>query len=159
MVNIDYEKEIDSALKEVKDLNPRHGPRETKMVRALIQVFLAMFVYEDRETTKKFIAPNYVQHNPFLSEGPESPFEYARNKRQQTLEDTGFDGPPTLKFKRFLVDGNLLTVVLHWINYPGDLGLNIVDIFKWNGEQFTEHWDCNQDVLHNKFHRNPNGIF
>lgn len=159
MVNIDYEKQIESALKHVKDLNANHGPRETKMVRALIQVFLAMFVYEDRETTKKFISPDYVQHNPFLEEGPESPFEYARNKKEQARKESGFEGSPELIFKRFLVDGDLLTVHLHWINYPGDLGLNIVDIFKWDGKQFTEHWDCNQDVLHSDHHKNPNGIF
>lgn len=161
MASIDYTKEVEEALQEIKDLNPNHTPEQRRIIRALIEFFLAIFIHGDRETMRKHISPRYVQHNPNLGDGPDSPFEFAAWKRQQTKEKSGYSGPPTLRYKRFLVDGDLLTVHLHWINYPGDNGINIIDVFKWDTKefQFVEHWDCNQEVLDEKLHKNKNGIF
>lgn len=155
-----YAAEIDEKLKTVKDLNPGHSAKQTQMVRTIVGAFLAVFKYNDRKAMDNFFSPKYVQHNPYLGDGPDSPLEFAYWKRDVAKRENNYDGPPDLIYKRFVVDGDLLSVHLHWVSYPGDLGINIVDVFKFDEDlKLLEHWDCNQPVLDPKEHKNSNGIF
>lgn len=145
--------------KNVKDLNPNHTPAQTKAVKGVIELFLSIFVFPEFENAKKLLSPHYKQHNPYLGDGIESPLQFATWRRSQAKEVVGYDGPPDLIFHRITIDGDLLFVHLEWVNYPGDKPINIMDLLRWNGHQFTEHWDANQIVPDESELKNHNGVF
>uniref|UniRef100_A0A060T297 ARAD1A00330p n=1 Tax=Blastobotrys adeninivorans TaxID=409370 RepID=A0A060T297_BLAAD len=152
---------VDEIFNGLKDRNPNWTQEQITPAKKVIELFESAFIYRDFDNVKRIVTNTYVQHNPFLHDDPYSIIEFGKWKRSIAKETQNFDGPPALIYHRIMVDGDLVYVQLEWRNHPGDLGINIMDLLRWNKDlqQFTEHWDANQEVPPKDKRNNQNGIF
>jgi predicted SnoaL-like aldol condensation-catalyzing enzyme len=99
---------------------------------------MAFNKHQAREAAMKYLAVNYIQHNPGVGDGRQSFIDaFAQSK-----------GPDdsVVEFKRVIAEGDLVVLHSHGHEHPGDLGYAVVDIFRVNKGVITEHWDVGQKV-------------
>ena len=108
--------------------------------RTLIADFADLFYTQrkPREAFERFVAHDYVQHNPLLGDGQES----ALAMLEPLFGGTGarFD------VKRIIVDGDLAVIHLHGQPDPASAGVAVVDIYRIAGGKIVEHWDVVQPI-------------
>ncbi|NUP30269.1 MAG: SnoaL-like domain-containing protein, partial [Streptomycetaceae bacterium] len=63
----------------------------------------------------------------------------------------------TVTPKRIIAEGDLVAVHSHYVNYPGDRGSAILDLFRVRNGKIVEHWDIIQAVPETS--ANGNGMF
>ena len=64
---------------------------------------------------------------------------------------------PTVTPKRIIAEGDLVAVHSHYVNYPGDRGVAILDLLRVRNGKIVEHWDIIQHVP--ETWANGNGMF
>jgi predicted SnoaL-like aldol condensation-catalyzing enzyme len=87
----------------------------------------------------KHVGGVYRQHNPGAADGSEAFVEFV----------TGFTNAyPRVQvdFKRFVAEGDLVTVHSQFVREPNDRGLAVMDIFRLEDGKIVEHWDSIQEV-------------
>jgi predicted SnoaL-like aldol condensation-catalyzing enzyme len=115
-----------------------------KMVTTFYQ---GLFGDKDYSVIDKYIAPDYIQHNPSLADGAES----LKNAVQVWLKDVP---KGKVDFQHIAADGDL--VFLHVKTYgPTGKITAIVDIFKVTGNRIVEHWDVIQEVPEKSANKHP----
>jgi predicted SnoaL-like aldol condensation-catalyzing enzyme len=103
-----------------------------------------------REAYQKHVAPNFRHHNPFFRGDAESLLI--------AMEENAAKNPnKVLEIQRALEDGELVAVHSRVRPKPGDLGVAVVHIFKFQGNRIVELWDLGQPVPENS--PNENGMF
>lgn len=98
----------------------------------------------------RFIAADYIQHNPNVETGREplkAFLDFIRRENPQGVHDV----------KRMFADGDHVIVHYHVRRWPDDIGWAVVDIFRIENGLIAEHWDVAQDVVPGG--PNPNGMF
>jgi predicted SnoaL-like aldol condensation-catalyzing enzyme len=92
-----------------------------------------------REGADKYLAEDYIQHNPQVPSGREA-FVSAISGLLDQFPDATFD------VKRVVAEDDL--VVLHSLVKftPDERGHAVVDIFRVEDGKVAEHWDVLQDV-------------
>ncbi|MGF6757739.1 nuclear transport factor 2 family protein [Paraburkholderia sp. GAS42] len=105
------------------------------------QVVLAFqeqfFNQHDLSAADRFVAENYVQHNPTVPDGRKAlveVFTKVFERNPQARSDV----------VRSAVDGDLVYVHLHSTLNPSDRGRAIVNIYRVTNGKITEHWDVIQ---------------
>jgi predicted SnoaL-like aldol condensation-catalyzing enzyme len=105
------------------------------------RTFFAAFaelMYDRRDVRAAFdryVAPDYVQHNPGLPDGRDA----ARDALAAKFGDPSFSIEPV----RMLVDGDLCA--LHVLaRRDGARAAAVVDIYRAEGDRIVEHWDVIQ---------------
>jgi len=104
----------------------------------------------DAAAVDRFIAPDYIQHNPNVETGsaPLKAFlDHIKAVNPEGVHDV----------KRMFADGDHVIVHHHVRRWPGDIGWAVVDIFRIENGLIVEHWDVAQDVVVEG--PNPNGMF
>ena len=104
----------------------------------------------DASAVDRFIAPDYIQHNPNVETGsaPLKAFlDHIKAVNPEGVHDV----------KRMFADGDHVIVHYHVRRWPGDVGWAVVDIFRIENGLIAEHWDVAQDVAVEG--PNPNGMF
>lgn len=104
----------------------------------------------DASAVDRFIAPDYIQHNPNVETGsaPLKAFlDHIKAVNPEGVHDV----------KRMFADGDHVIVHYHVRRWPGDIGWAVVDIFRIENGLIAEHWDVAQDVVVKG--PNPNGMF
>ena len=104
----------------------------------------------DASAVDRFIAPDYIQHNPNVETGsaPLKAFlDHIKVVNPEGVHDV----------KRMFADGDHVIVHYHVRRWPGDIGWAVVDIFRIENGLIAEHWDVAQDVVVEG--PNPNGMF
>lgn len=106
-----------------------------KIVRDFYQ---QMFGDKDLTAVDRYIAPEYIQHNPTVPDGAE-PFKEAAKG--------WFEGAPKTKvdIQRIAAEGDLVFIHVKNINPDGSLQ-SVIDIFRLDNGKIIEHWDVMQDV-------------
>lgn len=99
------------------------------------------------QAAAQYIAPNYRQHNPNASDGPDGVIAFA----DRYLKD---NPQLTMDFKRIIAEGEYVVVHSHQKRNPQDRGDAIVDIFRVQDGKLVEHWDVIQPVPANPANRN-----
>lgn len=120
---------------------PATAQSETERNRAIITDFIDLFYGQRkvREAFEKYIAPDYIQHNPIAPDGREATLA--------VLEPFMKSNPDArTKVLRILVDGDLAAVHAHGTMNPDDRGFAVVDLFRLKGGKIVEHWDVLQPV-------------
>jgi predicted SnoaL-like aldol condensation-catalyzing enzyme len=103
-----------------------------------------------REAYQKHVAPSFRHHNPFFRGDAES--------LMIAMEENAAQNPnKALEIQRALEDGELVAVHSRVKPKPGDLGVAVVHIFKFQGDRIVELWDLGQPVPENS--PNENGMF
>lgn len=122
--------------------------------KKLVEEFydLAFNRHEPVEAAEKYLAPEYIQHNPFVATGSAAfvdafrdAFKIEKGRQSRAV------------FKRTIAEGDLVVLHLHKIRFEGDRGVAGVDIFRVEDGRITEHWDVNQPVPEES--KNANTMF
>lgn len=92
-----------------------------------------------RDVFAKHVSANFRHHNPFFKDGAEALMagmeENARQFPQKRLE-----------ILHALQDGDLVAVHSRIQLQPGDRGIAVVHIFRFEGDSIAEVWDIGQPV-------------
>ncbi|MDR2272911.1 MAG: ester cyclase [Sphingobacterium sp.] len=106
--------------------------------RIVLDFYQQMFGDKDLSAIDKYIAPQYIQHNPAVADGAAA-FKAAAAK--------WFEGQPKTKIdvQHIASDGDLVFIHLKNKNPDGSLK-STIDIFRLENGKIVEHWDAQQDV-------------
>jgi len=106
--------------------------------RAIMSEFADIF-YRQRDVRtafERFVASDYIQHNPGIADGREVAIAALEPK---------FGAPGTrFDVKRILVDGEFAMIHVHARPAPEARGAAVADIFRLKGGKIVEHWDVLQ---------------
>jgi len=103
-----------------------------------------------REAYQKYVAPDFRHHNPYFAGDAES--------LMRGMEENAAKFPDkVLDIKRALEDGGFVAVHSHVRLKPGDLGVALVHLFRFQGDRIVELWDLGQPVPEGS--PNKNGMF
>lgn len=105
--------------------------------RAFFREFAdVMYARKDVRTAfDRFVAVEYVQHNPGLADGRDA----ARDALAEMFADPTFD-PEVV---RLLVDGDVCALHIR-VRRNGEPVAAVVDIYRADGDRIVEHWDVIQ---------------
>ncbi|WP_375387049.1 nuclear transport factor 2 family protein [uncultured Amnibacterium sp.] len=114
-------------------------PDATERNRGVIAEF-ARLMYDERrpaDAFERFVAPDYVQHNPALPDGSAAAVAFLTPL--YTAEGSTFE------VQRILVDGDLAAI--HVRAHPaGRPVLAVADLYRLEDGRIVEHWDAIQPV-------------
>ena len=97
-------------------------------------VFIEKRVVEGFE---RYVAPEYIQHNPLLATGREPAVKFLSSRMtRESISD----------IKRVVAEGDLVVLHVHSRTNISDRGRAIVDIFRVANGKIVEHWDVIQPV-------------
>jgi predicted SnoaL-like aldol condensation-catalyzing enzyme len=103
-----------------------------------------------REAYRQHVCPGFRHHNPFFHGDAES--------LMVAMEENAAKNPDkVLEIQRALQDGNLVAVHSRVKLKPGDPGVALVHIFRFQGNHIAELWDVGQAVPENS--PNEYGMF
>ena len=94
---------------------------------------------KDVEKAAAFLGDTYIQHNPYVPDGPEGLFRFIRFRREHFPDAHN-------EVKRVIADGDLVALHVHSVVVPGAPGRQIVDIFRVEDGKVVEHWDVIQEI-------------
>ena len=133
---------------------PPHTDRtaETERNRAIVADFfdLLMVRRKVREAYEKYVATDYIQHNPVAADGRENAIA--------ALEPM-FRAMPQLSYdvRRIIADGDLVAVHALSKPTPDARGYAAVDILRLKDGKIVEHWDVVQPMPEKS--ANPHPMF
>ncbi|MBN1321289.1 MAG: ester cyclase [Thermoleophilia bacterium] len=108
---------------------------------------------KDIEKTRQFLGDTYIQHNPWVADGPEGLLRFVAFRRDNYPESRN-------EVKMVISEGDLVVLHVHSVVIPETPGRHIVDIFRVEGDKVVEHWDVIQDIPVQLFPPlNDNGLF
>lgn len=108
---------------------------------------------KDPEKAARFLGDTYIQHNPWIADGPEAFLRFVRFRRDKFPQSHS-------DIKMVIAEGELVVLHVHSVLVPGTPGRHIVDIFRVEGDKVVEHWDVIQDIPQPVFPPiNDNGLF
>ena len=125
-----------------------------RSAREIVLAFYEAALTElDADKAKEFLGDTYIQHNPWVTDGPEGFLRFVRYRRQKFPQARN-------EVKMVIAEGNLVALHVHSVLVPGTPGRHIVDIFRVEGDKVVEHWDVIQDIPEQVFPPlNDNGLF
>lgn len=92
------------------------------------------------EGTKKYIAKEYLQHNPTVADGPQAFIDAFEPFLRENPESHAI-------IKRVIAEGDLVMLHVHSRLNKQDAGEAVVDIFRFDDDgKIIEHWDVIQPV-------------
>ena len=132
--------------------------RASRNANALLGLY-EMMLNERRpmDAVRKFLAPDYIQHNPRLPDGAEGT---GRAFEQRALTNPDM----RVVVHRIVASGDYVCAHVNFMgiysNDPSDPGVAGVDIFRFDDDGLIrEHWDVLQPVPARSESANGNGMF
>jgi predicted SnoaL-like aldol condensation-catalyzing enzyme len=107
--------------------------------KKLVVDFYRVVFIEKRvvEGFERFVAPEYIQHNPLLATGREAAVKFlAPRATRESITD----------IKRVIAEGDLVALHVHSRTNLTDRGRAVIDIFRVADGKIVEHWDVIQPV-------------
>lgn len=119
-----------------------------EIVKKLYEV---VFNGHDLSRAGEFIKEDYIQHNPGTKTGLQAFIDAFR--------DGQFKKNPEFKFKikHLIAEGDYVVVHGHAIPKPGDIGVAVMDMYRFDNGKAVEHWDIIQLIPEKS--QNDNGMF
>ncbi|MDX6584789.1 MAG: hypothetical protein QOI10_3973 [Solirubrobacterales bacterium] len=128
---------------------------QTAANKALVTYFYEqLFNQGNLSVIDAYVSPTYIQHNPFVADGPE-PLRALITRQKQT------NPQQHNTVSQVIAQGDL--VLVHSISRPTPdaLGTEVVDVFRVSKGKLVEHWDTLQPVSATPappFHKDPHSI-
>jgi predicted SnoaL-like aldol condensation-catalyzing enzyme len=94
---------------------------------------------QPREAFDRFVGPEYIQHGVHAEDGIEGAMK-------ALVPLMGNHPEIQMDIKRVLGDGDLVVIHHHLKLKPQDLGLAVVEIFRFENSRIVEHWDVMMPV-------------
>lgn len=113
---------------------------KTAKNRAAFLAFVELYYgqHKTREAFERYVAKDYMQHNPNAPDGREEAIAFLA---------TLMSGPDiSMDVRRILVDGDYAVVHLLARQGPEDRGHAIMNIFRMKDGIIVEHWDVTQKI-------------
>lgn len=135
--------------------NDQIAIRNSESLQALYEAMINK--KEPLKAVRKYIVPEYIQHNPYLPTGADG--------TGLSFENRLIDFPNmSVEIFKIIAIGNYVWAHVKfkniYTNDANDLGIAGVDIFKFNDEgKIVEHWDVLQAVPEPAKFANKNGMF
>ncbi len=89
----------------------------------------------------KYVAEDYIQHNPHVGDGKEAVKEYIKTLTPIYKKK----GKPLGEIVRVIAEKDLVVLHLKDNTYGGN-GSAVIDIFRLENGMIVEHWDVIQDI-------------
>ncbi|MFQ5986646.1 MAG: ester cyclase [Thermoplasmata archaeon] len=89
--------------------------------------------------TDRFLTPDFKHHNPHVPAGI-GPLTEAMRADAKNVPNKRLD------IKHVLAVGELVALHFHVVRKPGDSGLAVVHLYRFEGERIAELWDIGQEV-------------
>ena len=125
------------------------APQSNKEVA--VAFFQMMFQERDaEEAVRRFVGPNYTQHNPYMRDGVGPMLDFFPRYFEQHPQ-------AIVEIKRVIAEGDLVMIHNLWRDSPEDRGQAVIDIFRVENGKIVEHWDVSQEIPENP--ANKNGMF
>lgn len=110
---------------------------ETNKERAMA-FYRAAFEGRAREAVEQYVGDRYIQHNPWVGDGPEAFVEYF-DRMQREYPDK------SIEFVRAVEEGDFVAVHTHQV-WPGGSEFVTMDFFRFDNGRIVEHWDAVQEI-------------
>jgi predicted SnoaL-like aldol condensation-catalyzing enzyme len=125
----------------------RNVKQEEANKKIVVNFYQKIFGDKDFSVIDKYVATNYIQHNPSLADGSEA----LKNAVTVWLKDVP---KGKVDFQHTAADGDL--VILHVKTY-GQTGkiTAITEIFKVKNNKIVEHWDVIQEMPEKSANAHP----
>ena len=94
------------------------------------------FIDRDPRVVERYFAPDYIQHNPAIPNGPKAIAEFIANLSKDFSYESGMA----------LAEGNLVMVHGRYVGF-GPKPMIAVDIFRVANGKVAEHWDVLQEEV------------
>ncbi|ARI77886.1 nuclear transport factor 2 family protein [Halobacillus mangrovi] len=105
---------------------------------------------EVREAYRRYIAPDFIHHNPYFRGDSES--------LKLAMEENASNSPDkTFEVKRAMEERDLVAVHSHIKQNSEDIGAAVVHFFRFQDNQIVELWDVGQPIPEDS--PNENGVF
>ncbi|WP_338681720.1 ester cyclase [Streptomyces acidiscabies] len=116
----------------------------------VVKAFDELIVHKDLTALDRYWDAGYLQHNTQMQSGVPA--------AKAGLGGYFASAPQlTVTPKRVIAEGDLVAVHSDYVNYPGDRGTAILDLFRVRNGKIVEHWDIIQNVPETS--ANGNGMF
>ncbi len=103
-----------------------------------------------REAYNRYVSPGFRHHNAY--------FRGDRESLLVAMEEAAAQHPrQEFEVKLSLEEGDRVVTYSHVVPNPGDMGIAVVHIFRFEGEQIAEMWDVGQAIPEDS--PNENGLF
>jgi predicted SnoaL-like aldol condensation-catalyzing enzyme len=113
------------------------GDETTAVNEALVVYMFEQLLYDNNPSViDKYVSPTYIQHNPFLSDGPEGLRKYIESRQ-------AMDPQPRNLLWRVVAQGDLVSIQNEYQQNGADYA-DIVDTFRVKNGKLAEHWDVIQ---------------
>lgn len=137
---------------EIVDPNDAPAVRNKKNVLALYDAMINK--KNSEEAVRKFLVPNYIQHNPLVPDSAAGLFGKMTKDRANLR----------VVVHRIIAVGDYVWAHVNFINLfnddPQDRGIAGVDIYRMNSEgKAIEHWDVLQEIGDPEKAAHANGMF
>jgi predicted SnoaL-like aldol condensation-catalyzing enzyme len=107
--------------------------------KALAIDFLRSARAGDRTTVQRLVAPDARHHNPFFAAGMPALIDAMMAAAAKSQDHD-------IAIQRAVEEGNLVMVHSRVHLQPGDAGVAVVHIFRFEGDRIAELWDVAQPV-------------
>ncbi len=105
---------------------------------------------ESRKVFEKYVSPNFIHHNAF--------FKGDADSLMMAMEENAKRFPGIIvNIQRLVEEGNIVAAHSHIQLNPGDSGLAVMHIFRFENNKIAELWDFGQQVPADMI--NENGMF
>jgi predicted SnoaL-like aldol condensation-catalyzing enzyme len=94
------------------------------------------FIDRDPRVVERYFAPDYIQHNPAIPNGPKPIAEFIANLSKDFSYEPGMA----------VAEGNLVMVHGRYVGF-GPKPMIAVDIFRVANGKVAEHWDVLQEEV------------
>jgi predicted SnoaL-like aldol condensation-catalyzing enzyme len=102
------------------------------------------------EAYRRHVAPEFRHHNPY--------FHGDAASLKAAMEENAAKSPDKiLEVRRALEDGDHVAIHSRIRQRPGDLGVAVVHLFRFDGDRIVELWEVGQAVSETSV--NENGMF
>ncbi|MFV0362037.1 MAG: ester cyclase [Suipraeoptans sp.] len=105
----------------------------------IISFYQEFFNNHDIESAKKYVAEDYIQHNPGVLQGRQGLMDGFREK---FISDPDFK----LRIEKLIAEDDMVVVYLKNIDTKGNTKCRVVDIYRIQNGMLAEHWDVLQPV-------------
>lgn len=120
--------------------------------KKLVVDFFTLLLVDKKpqEAFDKYVAKQYIQHNPVADDGWTDAINFLNGWFAQNPKSV-------IQIKRVIADGDLVAVHHHMRTSPEVRGLAAVDIFRVENGKVVEHWDVVQPIPEKS--ANPHPMF
>lgn len=116
-----------------------HDPAPESVIRDYLRIGLTQ--NDPSSAAERYIADDFRQHSPHIADGKAALIDYFKNRLASQ------DSSLRVSYvSHILSDADLVLVLRHTVNGPGDRGSMYADLFRVRKGTIVEHWDVIQAV-------------